>query len=564
MSEFEASRPRRALAPDDEAIRPDDTPPTTGGGARRGAAPEEAAEAVSEAPVNPFARPGSREAGQAVPEAPTPPVVPVPEDEPQSVTTAGRRGLGASEEAGPAPRRSAASSTSPTELMIPAPRSGATPTQPHWARHHRRAIAIWVVAALLAAGAVVGGVYLLRRTLPAPEPTPSPTVSGPTQSAPTPTIPALQEQDLFTAADAQKMVPDGAWAVTKTATEPDQADAQAACLGTISGGPNPVHVYQRTLGTTNSDHLAALHQVDIYANEKAAQQVQAERMKQLAACSEVPARILAVAKVEGFADEAWLTSIAYENDPLEAHVLLVARSGKALTIVDAARDGGVVAGEAVTSSAVRSQQAVCKAAGGTCPSKARFVRSSVLPTEPAGWLVPSDLPRLTAGTGLWVAEEPGTIKGKGTGCENMTLASVSGPRERQQATYVLTQDDRTPEGFGLDVMHFTFDKADGATKLHKQLADNLASCKQRLLNSEVTEHKAVSSKGQDGEPITARLFTVKQSTGSSPVLFQGFVGINGNTVYYGLANVSNEFKFSEQQLGEMALRQGDRLSLLPG
>ncbi|GAB3820074.1 hypothetical protein GCM10028820_25120 [Tessaracoccus terricola] len=611
MSENGSNRPRRAAASEPEDFEEpnalDDTPAPGASPARRGTPAEvdtpdsptepvdgvdvgSAAESPSpifrSIPVNPFARPGSASANLPA----SAPVLPARDYEDLDAPTEGRRISGLTpaslSEPTPTPRRSAVSSiTPPEDEMIPAPAAsvgaggsgtfdgpadgggsggsgGSDGGSGSWFEHHRRTLLVWVVGALVAALVILLGAYLVRRST-TPTDSPTPTLTSDTASpseSPSPE-PEASVENLMTVADAELVVPDASWVEINTAEETSEATANAACLSSERDDVNPVQTFQRTLGTSDDDMLAAMHQIDVYATVEAAAQVQAQRVANLAACDEVPALIIGSTAVYGLADESQQLTIAYENAPMQFHTVLLLRNGRALTIVDITRDGTPVPAQQLSAGIERSVADLCTRTDGACPSTTSFGETVPPPSPPEGWLLTADLPRINAGTGAWTANEPGELTSQGMNCENLPLATEPGPSSRQQRTYLLTQDAAAPTGFGMDEMVFEFDTPEAASQFVTKLGNNIASCKDRVLTATVTELPGISGVGADNASLSARSFLVQQATSDdTSVLYQLSVTITGQRVGYLLTTVTEDFRFTDEQFAAVVLRASQRLS----
>ena len=538
MSENWNEVPRRATGQASDGL--DDTPEVETTLARRGPLVE---------PDSPFARPG---------DGAVPPPAALPDSEVPTLDP-----YRADDDTPPVPRRSAASTTSASDIdLIPAPvpKASAEPaTQtppPHdWLRDHRRTLLIWLTGALVMALAVAVGVYALRGgARPATSPTASPTS---TASA----VPAVTVDDLMTPEDAALMVPGASWVVTATAGTPSEATARAACLSASDQKVNTLATFQRTLGTSEPGQLAALQQLDVYSTAQAAEAVQATRVATLAACTEVPARIVSSIAITGLADEAQQVTIAYDDDPIQYHTVLLLRTGLALTILDVTRTSEPVTAESAVAGLLRPLNAVCKVVEGTCPGTPTFAPSVPPSADPAGWLLTSDFPRISPGAGKWTGTAPAALTSHGMGCENMTLASEPGPTDRKQRTYLLTQDPKVPATFGVDEMRFEFADEATASAFVTKLTDNLANCKDRVLTANVSELTAVNGTGASDLPVSARSFVIDQATSdNASVSYQVSVAVAGKTVSYLLASVTADFRFTEDQMGALALRSAQRLS----
>lgn len=533
-------RPRRALAPDDSADQPS------------------VAEGLHE---NPFARPSD--------EASTPPVRPrrsLPFDEPEAISdeplsmpspvpgpVLPERGEGYFEGPGPRPRRSAMSSATPPEASEWVPESPSAVVEERvepsenepWYRAHLPAmIAAGVAVAVLA---VAAGFVGFNQTKPAdPDPSSSPTTS----SSPSPQVPRVMQDDLVTVADAKKVSANADWAITGTTDSTENHAARPACLSTEVSDTERLHSLQRTLGTTQDNQLALLHQLDAFPTEANAEQVFQARREALAMCDEVPTLILSSTKVTGVGDEAMQISVVEESEPRKYHDLLLTRSGNLVSIIDVVSADGSVKPQQLVDAVQRSATQLCSKTS-TCDASKPTVKAASVPSvEPRGWLIPSDLPRIKAGAGLWATQQPTELTSKGTGCENMTLASESGPTKRQQATYLITQDDSTPEQFGLDEFVFTFKDENGAANFATKLGEGIDKCKSRVMGTKTTALKA---------PSGVKALLIERESEESAVFYQVAISQKKNKVVYLMATVTKDFRFSEENFGKVAERAGVRV-----
>ena len=587
MSESGFHRPRRAFAHDadsDEPTAADDTPADIEGFARRGVDPHspgrdaaanqpvnDGVPDVSSGSANPFARPGSESASAAPapstePLVPAPtPVLPGPDFDDVDPVGPGPRMASLADDPSPAPRRSAASSATPPEgEPLGATAQSGSGGSGSWVQHHKRTLLTWVIGALVAALLVVFGFYVAGQrgatpppSSPSPSPSPSTSISA---------VPDVTGEDLLTVADADKIVGGASWAVISTALTAEEATERPACLSTQVSDVNAVDTFQRSLGTSQDDGLAALHQIDVYANEGAARQVQLERSQALAECDEVSALIEGSSVVTGLADEVTQLTVSRQDDtnlesPPSTHTVLLVRTGRALTMLDVTRSEAVPAIAAVTG-LVRSLDSVCDRVDGMCPSDPAATAAVPPAVDPHGWLITADLPRLRPGYGTWKATDPTDVTSKGMGCENLPLATEPGPTGRQQRTYLMTQDDKTPKEFGIDEIVFDFADNPNARAFTTKLITNLLSCKERgSLTAKVADLGAVNGVGAEGVAVSARMITIDQAiSDDSSVRFQLVVAIAGTRVSYMLATVAPTYEFSPSQLSALALRTAQRNS----
>ncbi|MGO1383556.1 MAG: hypothetical protein ACTHU1_02030 [Arachnia sp.] len=575
MSESEFHRPRRASARDTDSEKPiadDDTPVSSASAARRGrdleASDVSGKDTVPEQtsnpqPPNPFARPGSESAGITAPNpaplVPAPaPVLPERDVDSFGITGSGRRMAGVADGPAPEPRRSAVSSTTPPE-----PAAGGTPTSPPesqtWVQHNKKSLLIFVIGVLVVALVVALGSFFAGRgtapepaTPPAPSPSPSTSVSVP---------PAASVDDLLTLDDANAIVDGASWDIATTAENREEATDRPACIGTDRSGVNPIDTFQRAIGTSQDDALAALHQVDLYADEESAQRVQMERVVSLSECDETQANIISASSITGLGDEVTQLTVAYQEEQAALHTVLLVRTGRALSILDVTRNDEEVPVEDAIAGLERSLGEICERVDGECPSTPEISPAVPPVVDPAGWLIIADLPRIRPGYGRWAPTDPAEITSAGMGCENLPLATEPGPIERQQRTYLLTQDDETPDGFGMDEMVFDFEDNVSARLFTEKLIENLLSCTDRRETAEVTDLGAVNGTGADGVPVSASMINIDLATGDdAAVNYQLVVAIADTRVSYLLTSVTDDYSFSSGQQARIALRVAQRNS----
>lgn len=384
---------------------------------------------------------------------------------------------------------------------------------------------------------------------------PSASPSG-NSASPSPSAEAATAEDLLTPADLAEVAP-STWTVTGTTYAAAEHQSRGACLSTEDTGANPTISLQRTLATSDADQSAALHRIDVFASQRAAEQVLTARIEALSNCSEIPTYIVGASQVTGLAEQSFQITVVFQDEKPQYHTVLLTRSGTAVQLLDVTRVGEPVAAASVPEALVRAQTALSERQGADAPADVAVADAPVPVADPAGWLIPSDLQRIRAGFGRWTMSSPGEVDGQ-MGCENMTLASEPGPTQRDQVTYVMTQDDEAPDTFGIDEMRFTFSDATASAAFAKKLGDALASCKDRVNTATVKENDAVSGTAGDVE-TSARIFTINQATSATESLtYQLIVSVAGEHATYSLITVTDDYRFSDEQLTELARRVGVR------
>lgn len=551
------SRPRRAWHHEDdlqESLIPEEAIEEPSTGPRRGSADDAFDAGLEPAgePLNPFARPGSSESEAAPP----------PEQAPMIPAPVFPRSAGEfSESPSPAPRRSALSSNTPVEASTEAPPP--VEPRPSWVSAHRAALIRWGLGGIV--GALIVGVaaFLITRGIGPAEPTDSPSPLASDSVSVAPPEPA-EEADLVTGEDLAAVATPAEWSVIGTTSSAAEHDLRPLCLSTLQEPHNPTHSFQRTLGTGGDDKLAALHRIDVFASEAAAQEMMELRTSALANCTEVAARMVGAATVTGLSTDTFQVTLVQEDDPAKYHTVLVVRDGAALQLLDVARDGSPPEADALAGVLVRPTTRIAEVQGVEGPGTPAVVNAVVPPADPPGWLTPVDLPRLNPGVGRWTMTEQQPIDTRGMGCEDMELATEAGPTERAKIAYALTQDPQVPERFGIDELLFTFPSPVEAAAFVTKLGTNLNSCKDRVNTAEVEELDGVAPRDAEGNTLSARIFAASQAISDTErVHYQSVVAVAGNKVAYTLVSVTPEVQFTPEQLTYLAERVAIRASQLP-
>ncbi len=260
----------------------------------------------------------------------------------------------------------------------------------------------------------------------------------------------------------------------------------------------------------------------------------------------------------GLADTA--TALTVQTSDGATHTLLFARTGRFVSVLDGTvpADADAFGSAALASAAAASLGRQCGPATGACPSKPRAVATTPPVTETAGWLAQVDLPRVSAGTGTWTGTEPQAPSLVGSQCENVELNKLPGTTDSLHRTYLLTNDPKAPDGFGIDEAVYTFAKASAAQAMAKQLAKNFADCGERTRTASVKDAD-VTAAAADGKDLRAASYLVTQRISDSrTVTFRVGVAAVGDRLVYLLANPSSGFDFSNGAWNAIVARATQR------
>ncbi len=569
MSEEPTSRPRRGI-PDSsqgqDAERDSAAPrPTT---ARRGLPPdpaEQAAEPEKPADADPdaaFRRPAAggsrsrrrnrhRQPGRSSSGGPSSPASPHPGQQdstarPQASSPLARAATDQPEDAVGAQRGSSGRRSSGRHAQ-----SGSDELVVN--RGSGRRWWVWGLVTVLLAAIVVVAVSRFNHQTPMAD-APSSPVSGSASATP------LPQDALMSASEATLLDPKSTWQVASTvATVSADSPEAISCIVRDTSHPNPLSTWQRAFTSSAGTGTSALNRVDSYPDVATARTAFTTEAASLAACDSVPALIVSASTITGLADQAMSVTFAFQGATTQYRTVVLARTGREIQALDAASSGSPIAASPAAQAIAEAASRSCTPAAGSCPTTVRTTQAVPPVSGEPGWLITSDLPRLTADQGEWQAAAPAGVSSKGTQCEGVTLATASGPSARQQRTYLLYKDPSAPQGFGLDTLRFTFSNAAGAQAFAKKIGDSIAGCPKTLATAKVGDARTFTGAGEEGARISARSFLVTQDAGSGhQAVFQVSVTTVGNQVVYLLANVTPTYKFSDGAWTQLALRAAQR------
>lgn len=421
--------------------------------------------------------------------------------------------------------------------------------EPADASKNRGRLILVAVSAFLALVIIIGILWSMFSSSTTPG---SPTAS-PTRE------PLVTEADLWTPEDLGSAIEGTSWQITQTLSELPNSPTRVACQSAVKLSADPLLTRQRLLATANNDH-AGLHQVDEYDSAEAATAVYNERAKALAICDEVPTYIAESSSVSGIGDAAVQTTIVYQDEKALPHVVLIVRTGALVSMFDITYNGEKVSAEQLARAAALALGRSCSRFG-TCPANVSVTAGIPPVTEPSGWLTVSDFPRITPGSGKWTATDPQPLKVVSTNCENLSLGSIQGPTERQQRTFLLTDDPNGPAGFGADESILVFPDAEAAVGFAKTLSDNIATCAKRQPTATVSEPTPLETAVGDVK-VSGQAYIVTQTPAEGQTMtFQTAVMVSGKYVIYLTINTPTpSFKLADDQFHALALRAGLRTS----
>ena len=406
----------------------------------------------------------------------------------------------------------------------------------------RRPIQIGAAALVLVVVLIAGFLVFANRK------TPSAAASSQTSAA-------LVER--LVTADQLSGVGPGGWSEQKTEPTVTQDSAAPLCYVPSPDLPTPNGQAQRKLAAAGA---TLLHRITSYATAAEAEQVYTQRLTQLGQCSNIPVYLTSGATVTSLGDAAAGVTAVIQDTTAQYHTVVLVRTGSMLLTYDLALAGSAVPYDKVLPVAAQTVSAICSSAGGGCAASPTATTGIPPASSVPGWLTVSDLPRLTPGMGRWNATAPKTtVTSAGSACENLTFATVAGPEQRRQRTYLLTEDTKVPKDFGLDEIVLDFPTPDAAAAFAAQLKTSIADCPNRTATAKLGNTADITAKGVKGETVTGFWRTVTQSTSpSTSFIFRVGVASVGTRVVYLLLTPSASFDYTDADWAAITTRAGQR------
>jgi hypothetical protein len=417
------------------------------------------------------------------------------------------------------------------------------PTRPG-ARHlwRRRPFQIGA-AALILTVALVSGFLVWANT------------HKPSAAASSQTAAALVER-LVAPSDLSSVGP-GGWTEQKTESTVTQDSPAPLCFVASPDLPTPTAQAQRKLSATGA---SLLHRITTYATTAEATQVYAQRLTQLGQCSNIPVYLSNGATVTALGDEAVGVTAVIQDPTAQYHTVVLVRTGSMVFTYDVAQAGAAVTYEKILAVAATTVKALCASASGSCSTSPTATVGIPPNSAVPGWLTVSDMPRITTGMGRWNATSPKTtVTSAGSACENVTFSNVTGPNQKRQRTYLLTEDTKVPKDFGLDEIILDFDTPDAAAAFAAQLKTSITACPARTATAKLGNTGDITATGVSSQAVTGFWRTLTQSTNpTTTFIFRVGVASVGTRVIYLLATPSATFDFSDADWAGITTRAGQR------
>ena len=138
------------------------------------------------------------------------------------------------------------------------------------------------------------------------------------------------------------------------------------------------------------------------------------------------------------------------------------------------------------------------------------------------------------------------------------LNKLPGADDALHRTYLLTDDPKAPEGFGVDEAVYVFGKSSEAASVLKTLKNNFKDCGDRTRTATVKDG-SVTTVDAKGDQLVGTTYTVTQRiSDSKTVTFRVGLAAVGARLVYLLANPSANFDFTQDAWDAVVGRAAQR------
>ncbi len=390
-----------------------------------------------------------------------------------------------------------------------------------------------------------------------------PGASGPAAS-PTPSeTPVLTAATVLSESDVASLDPKATW---QTALSQDVVDANTprpTCLTLDAEGvPLARSTQVQSLQRQDDANSSVLHLAFEFTSAADATSAAGLWTTQLGTCDRPVSYLASGWDISGVGDEAAGVTAAVQDTTVINHVVMLSRSGPVVHVLDVSAPKNVPDVKKTTAILGAAVDRTCGPAEATC-SSSPGAKATVPPktADNPEFLADADIPRITPGAGRWGGTDVATsFDFYGSQCEGKDLATVNGPKERKHRAFLLQEDSKAPETFGIDEFILTYDKKNGADGLVKDISSSIDGCGKAMLTASVDKGDNISVTAADGKTkITGRTWTVTQQVNETTKQTYRIALVQADAkVIFTLLPTTQGFDFSNGQWKAIAERAGLR------
>ncbi len=404
--------------------------------------------------------------------------------------------------------------------------------------------AVVIIAAVVVVALIVGvAVWLLN--------------PGPATTPPAGFTPAQAPDALLSPTDLQNLGLGADWEETSTSPTP----ADIVCVGPAATENGSPRLMTRQLMSQSNETNLVNQFVATFADDATASAAYQAAVTASGTCPDGSAQVAGAFTINGLADQATIVAAVTADQDTTNHTILMARTGRTLSVVDVSTPDDAVLPATLADAAVPVLSRLCAAGQGTCPSSVSVAQAIPAAGNPPGWLVPADMPLLSPSAGLWGASDRPQLTNVSSQCDGVNLKSLPDMKSAHQRTLILTGGSAQLSDFGVDQLVYTFSNAKDATADYKTLTKNIKSCAKTVLTATVKTGKAVQGTGEDDVKITASTYKITHKiSGDKQTTYRVAVLTVGDRLGYLLANVNPDLDFTDTQWQALTLRAGERIS----
>ncbi|MDR1791727.1 MAG: hypothetical protein LBR20_08815 [Propionibacteriaceae bacterium] len=436
--------------------------------------------------------------------------------------------------------------------------------EPPQAEPKRRKSKVWllILVGLIVVGLVAWGITWALQLGPSPAPTATPTASPSTSQ---------EYQEPVLSVEDVTALGMGTW--SPLSVEPPATSM--LCIGPIfEEAPLPERLVAREManGSTETAQNTIVNMVATYPDETEASRVYQLQLTALGNCpdpaTKTPAgQILNTYQVDRLVDEAIVESVLVRNVEADVyHTILLGRTGRVVIAVDLSSSDAEIPPTKLADAVKNLFTRLCKNGQGSCPTGMEATKTvPPVASEPAGWLEPADLPRITAGQGTWsitkIDASASDLTGfVGSQCEVQGFTDTKDVNSAIWRQLILGADVYAPRAFGVDEIIYTMDTKASATKLANRFIKEITECADSVPTAKVTEGDPVEGSGDFGMQYSGQTFVVEQGKVSETIATYrvAVVAVDNKVIYLLGSKGTDTFSFTDKQWLSMAERAGQR------
>ncbi|MFY0409063.1 hypothetical protein [Solicola sp. PLA-1-18] len=358
-----------------------------------------------------------------------------------------------------------------------------------------------------------------------------------------------------------RLDPAKTWTVESTDASTTNTEPYATCAESRFADARLRAAYVRTYSASGGGNETAAEAIEVARSQGAAQKGYQTMVSWYSDCAVPRVQLTGSYTVDRPGLDVRILQLRTYADPNRTFTVGLSRSGVVTSSLVHEVDGDTGPDIQQFAQAVRDSMAmVCGSSGGDCGEGLTATRSVPPPTtdEPA-FLGIVDLPPVASVDRPWVGTESAPLTDgqnpSATVCDNAAF-SGSSVQEARSRTFVIPEEDRLPQQFGLSETIGRFDSPAAATRFTDTLADRIDACPDDNLSATISQDAEV-----EGDGITGRTWRVSFEVDADTTVYYR-VGIvrRGTDVAQVSFSPTSAYDVGQDAFEALTVRAGERLA----